>query len=74
MNLTEKVMNKIAIIDQYKILYGEKDINEYFDLNKTYEGIEKYLENKMNEKNGAIEPTARSFRATSTEERATPKK
>lgn len=24
------------------------------------------------EKNGAIEPTARSFRATSTEERATP--
>ena len=26
----------------------------------------------VGEKNGAIEPTARSFRATSTEERATP--
>lgn len=51
MNLTEKVMKKIAIIDQYKTLYGEKEIHEYLDRNKTYEGIEDYLENKMKEKN-----------------------
>lgn len=50
MNLTEKVMRKIAIIDQYKTLYGEKEIHEYLDQNKTCKGIEDYLENKMKEK------------------------
>ena len=34
-------------------------------------GLESDTIGGFNEKNGAIEPTARSFRATSTEERAT---
>ena len=48
MKLEERVMKKINIIDQYRTLYGEKDIYEYYDRHKTYEGIEEYLKNKMN--------------------------
>lgn len=51
MALTERMMRKIVIIDQYKTLYGEKDIQEYYYRNKTYNGIEEYLEKKMKEKN-----------------------
>lgn len=48
MKLEEKVMRKIYIIDQYRTLYGDKDIYEYYDRHKTYDGIEEYLKNKMN--------------------------
>ena len=58
MDLKMKVMNKIAIINQYKTLYGEKDIHEYYNRHKTYEGIEEYLKNKMKEKNFKNEKTA----------------
>lgn len=58
MILREKVMKKIVIIDQYRTLYGEKDIYEYYDCHKTYEGIEEYLKNKMKEKNCKNEETA----------------
>ena len=40
--LEEKVMRKIYIIDQYRTLYGDKDIYEYYDRHKTYDGIEEY--------------------------------
>lgn len=50
MNISEKIMNKIAIINQYKALYGEDDIQEYYNLNETYKGIEEYLKSKMKEK------------------------
>ena len=48
MKLEEKVKRKIYIIDQYRTLYGDKDIYEYYDRHKTYDGIEEYLKNKMN--------------------------
>jgi len=57
MKLEEKVMRKIYIIDQYRTLYGEKDIYEYYDRHKTYEGIEEYLKNKMKEMNCKYEET-----------------
>lgn len=57
MKLEEKVMRKIYIIDQYRTLYGEKDIYEYYDRHKTYEGIEEYLKNKMKEMNCKDEET-----------------
>ena len=57
MKLEEKVMRKIYIIDQYRTLYGEKDIYEYYDRHKTYEGLEEYLKNKMKEMNCKDEET-----------------
>ena len=57
MNFREEVMNKIAIINQYKTLYGDKDIHEYYNCHKTYVGIEEYLKKKMKEKNCENEET-----------------
>lgn len=58
MKLVERIMRKIEIINQYKTLYGDKDIHEYYNRYKTYEGIEEYLKNKMKEKNCKNEKTA----------------
>ena len=54
-NMTDKesvkdIMKKIKIMQEYKDIYGEGDINEYVALHGTYKGIDDYLIQKMDKR------------------------
>ena len=54
-NMTDKesvkdIMKKIKIMQEYKDIYGEGDINEYLALHGTYKGIDDYLIQKMDKR------------------------
>lgn len=57
-NMTDKesikdIMKKIKILQEYKDIYGEGDINEYVALHGTYKGIDDYLIQKMEKRKEA---------------------
>ena len=49
------IMKKIKIMQEYKDIYGEADINEYVALHGTYKGIDDYLIQKMDKRKDANE-------------------